>query len=88
MEDNLHPQRISQIKNNTFPMPLFLYQNDDPEDITQAYYIGDVSDFNVMNLPDEITIVRESSAGTRTTGIYQLVSSFKSFQEEFDVQNN
>jgi hypothetical protein len=88
MNREFHPLRLNQIKNSTLPMPLFLYEDEDEENITQAFYISDMSDFGHMLLPEFFVVTRETGNGVITTGTYQLVESVKEVVNDIDPLNN
>jgi len=83
MADSLHPIRIQQIKNTTLPLPLFYYDEDNENYITQAMYISNISENNSMFMPSTITVVRESSTGLKTTAVYKMVTAIKTNDSDF-----
>jgi hypothetical protein len=88
MNNTLHPLKIQQIKNTAIPFPLFLYEGDDIENITQAIYISELSDNNAMILPETITVVKENGIGIKTTAIYQMVNAVKTGSDELNPMDN
>ncbi len=88
MNNTLHPLKIQQIKNTTIPFPLFLYEGEDADNITQAIYVSELSDNNAMILPETITLIKENGIGITTTAIYQMVSAVKTGSDEINPLDN
>jgi len=88
MNNTLHPLKVQKIKNTSIPFPLFLYEGDDYDNITQAIYISEMSENNAMILPETITVVKENGVGIQTTAIYQMVSAVKTGMDDANPSDN
>lgn len=76
MKESITPLRIEEIKATSYHLPSFIYDAKS-DSITAAMYLTHTGEMNMMQMPDTLTVVRESASGLKTIGVYKMVLANK-----------
>lgn len=89
MANRMHPDRISEIRDESVSFPIFFFQQG-INDIRHAMYVTQLVGQDVNGVPESIVVNKESGDGVTTVAVYTLAASSKAMPtpENYDPIDN